>query len=98
MSPVFSVPPIVCYRRYSIYETTNNKVVQGTKLNLKEGDPFRQRRVSIPTLPGSSVTRLSIATSNQLLSPPAKSVIATAPEEHENQNNNQNSGHFCLHN
>jgi len=35
---------------------------------------------------------------NQLLSPPAKSVIATAPEEHEDQNNNQNSAHFRLRN
>jgi hypothetical protein len=45
-----------------------------------------------------SMTRPSMARNNRLSPPPAKSVITTAPEEQEDQNDNQNSGHYFLHN
>ena len=43
-----------------------------------------------------STTRLSTTKHNPLLPPPAKSVIATASEEHEHHNDNQKSCHSLL--
>jgi hypothetical protein len=63
-----------------------------------EGDALRRRRVSTPGLALIINDEAIDSEIHRLLSPPAKSVITTAPEEHEDQNNNQNSGHFCLHN
>jgi hypothetical protein len=80
---------------FSNHETVNIKIVRGTRLTLKEGDPRRRCHVLTPIGTGDEETidndvELSLPT-------PAKSVIAAAAEEHENQNDNQNGGHSLLH-